>query len=81
MVLKPIDDPNYNPKDGQKGLKPIPRGYMPKNMSSQQEKKSNQIKKIASNLTDLSTTSIGRPKNSNGSTSGDAALNIGKFKC
>ena len=48
--LKPIDDANYNPKEGQKGLKPIPRGYMAKNMSNQQEIQQQKIAKIASNL-------------------------------
>jgi len=53
--LKPIDDANYNPKEGQRGMKPIPRGYMPKNMSNQQEKQNQKITKIASNLTNTST--------------------------
>ena len=62
--LKPIDDPNYNPKDGQRGLKPIPRGYMPTNMSSQQETQANKFKKIASDLT----TSTPRSNNFSGQT-------------
>ncbi len=52
---------------------------MPIKTSLNQQNQENKMQQIASNLTDLSTTSIGRPKNSNGSTSGDAALNIGNL--
>jgi hypothetical protein len=52
--LKPIDDANYDPKEGQKGLKPIPRGYMPIKTSLNQQNQENKMQEIASNLTPTS---------------------------